>query len=444
MSSAVASRPANAMTEPTVITLGCRLNAHEGDSIAALSRAAGVPEAVVVNTCAVTAESMRQAAQAIRRLKRGRPHARVIVTGCAAELEPDRFAAMAEVDAVIGNEEKLSPATFAEIARADGKVVRVGAVSRARRVAGPVPTAGMSDRTRAILAVQNGCDHRCTFCIIPLARGPARSMPQEEAVSHVRALVAAGHREVVLTGVDLTSYGSDHGAPSRLGRLARAILREVPQLDRLRLSSIDPAEADDDLVLALATEPRLMPHLHLSLQSGDDMILKRMKRRHTRADAIRFTERVRAVRPDVVFGADLIAGFPTETDAMLDQTLAAIRDCGLTYLHVFPYSSRPGTPAARMPQVAGEIVMARAARLRQEGRARLAAYLASEVGRERDVLMERGGTGRTPQFAEVAVASPPQAGVMTRVRIVGHDGARLLGAPVDAAELSRPEFEGTA
>ncbi len=428
------------MNEPTVVTLGCRLNAHESETAAALSRAAGIPDAVIVNTCAVTKEAVRQAAQTIRKLRRERPHARLIVTGCAAELDPERFAAMADVDAVIGNSEKLDPVVFAEIARSNGQVVRVGRVAEETRVAAPDDMPAAVPRTRAILAVQNGCDHRCTFCIIPFARGPARSMPADDAVRRVAALVAAGHREVVLTGVDLASYGTEQGGRSRLGGLARAILDGVPELERLRLSTLDPADVDQELLDVLASEPRLMPHLHLSLQAGDDMVLKRMKRRHTRADAIRLTERIRALRPDVVFGADLIAGFPTETDAMFETTLETIAACRLTYLHIFPYSPRPGTPAARMPQVAGEIVVARAARLRQEGRERLATYLDGEVGTVRPILMERGGTGRTPQFAEVRVRPPnggtggdvPAAGVMTRVRILGHDGATLWGEPVQA------------
>jgi threonylcarbamoyladenosine tRNA methylthiotransferase MtaB len=426
------------MSEPTVVTLGCRLNAHEGETVTALSRAAGIPDAVIVNTCAVTTEAVRQAAQAIRKLRRERPQARLIVTGCAAELESARFAAMADVDAVIGNAEKLDPAIFAEIARANGQVVRVGRVAGETRVAARDDSPAAVPRTRAILAVQNGCDHRCTFCIIPFARGPARSMPTGEAVRRVAALVAAGHREVVLTGVDLASYGAEQGGRSRLGGLARAILDGVPELDRLRLSTLDPADVDQELLDVLASQPRLMPHLHLSLQAGDDMVLKRMRRRHTRGDAIRLTEQIRALRPDVVFGADLIAGFPTESDAMFATTLETIEACRLTFLHIFPYSPRPGTPAARMPQVAGQIVVARAARLRQEGRERLAAYLDGEVGAVRPILMERGGTGRTPQFAEVRVRPPaggtdadiPAAGVMTRVRILGHDGDTLWGEPV--------------
>ena len=424
------------MTEPTIITLGCRLNAHESDAASAHARAAGLSDSVIVNTCAVTTEAVRQAKQTIRRVKRERPEARVIVTGCAVQLEAERFATMPDVDAVIGNHEKLDAQTFLDIARANDRLVRVGRIAETQMLARPVATS-QQGRTRAILAVQNGCDHRCTFCIIPFARGPARSMPVDEAVTRVRAFVAEGHREVVLTGVDLTSYGSDLAGRPSLGRLVCKILRDVPELPRLRLSSIDPAEVDEDLLAALADEPRLMPHLHLSLQSGDDMVLKRMKRRHTREGAILFAKAVRASRPDVVLGADLIAGFPTESEDMFQTTLATIAACGLTYLHVFPYSSRPGTPASRMPQVPGEIVMARAARLRQEGRERLEAFLSAEVGTVRPVLMERGGIGRTAQFAEVAVRPAPEAGVIGNVRITGHDGARLVGEPVAAASTSK-------
>ena len=420
------------MTEPKIITLGCRLNAHESDTASAHARAAGLADSVIVNTCAVTTEAVRQARQTIRRLKREKPEARIIVTGCAVQLNADRFAAMPEIDAVIGNREKLEAETFVAIARANDQFVRVGEIAKTRAVAVPPPPSFSQGRTRAILTVQNGCDHRCTFCIIPFARGPARSMTAGEAVKCVRDFVAGGHREVVLTGVDLTSYGTDLKDRAPLGRLVRTILREVPELPRLRLSSIDPAEVDNDLLQALAEEPRLMPYLHLSLQSGDDMVLKRMKRRHTRQGAIRFTEALREARPDIVLGADLIAGFPTETDDMFQTTLDTIAACGLTYLHIFPYSARPGTPASRMPQVPGEIVVARAARLRQEGRVRLEAFLRTEVGSVRTVLMERGGTGRTPQFAEVAVNAAPDAGAIMDVRIIGQDGTRLVGECVAA------------
>lgn len=420
------------MTDPTIITLGCRLNAHESEIAAAHARATGIPGAVIVNTCAVTAEAVRQAKQAIRRIKREQSEARIIVTGCAAELEPDRFAAIPDVDAVIGNAEKLDRETYRRLAGANGKVVLTGGAATTTRHARPATSA--TSRTRAILAVQNGCDHRCTFCIIPMARGPSRSLSIPDAVATVKQYTAAGHKEVVLTGIDLTSYGTEGGHPPALGHLVRSILRQVPELPRLRLSSIDPAEIDPELIRCFAEEPRLMPYLHLSLQSGDDLILKRMKRRHTRADAIRFTDRLRTVRPDVIFGADLIAGFPTETEAMFEATLQTIRSCGLTFLHIFPFSPRPGTPAARMPQVQSKIVVARAARLRQEGQAALNAYFASEKGQIRSVLTERGGTGRTAQFAEVSFAEPPPAGVILNVRIVGHDSKRLFGESLRSRE----------
>lgn len=415
------------MKEPTIITLGCRLNAHESDIALAHARSAGVLDAVIVNTCAVTTESVRQAAQTIRRVRRERPMARIIATGCAVELEPGKFASMPAVDAVIGNTEKLDAATYRQMIGANGLFMATGGASSARKVA--EPPGGIAPRTRAILAVQNGCDHRCTFCIIPFARGPSRSMSIDEAVSNVQKFVDAGHKEVVLTGVDLTSYRMVETGEPGLGSLVRAILRRVPGLKRLRLSTVDPAEVDEDLVECFASQPRLMPHLHLSLQSGDDMILKRMKRRHSRATAVAVTDRLRAVRPDIVFGADLIAGFPTESETMFATTLSTIADCQLTYLHVFPYSPRPGTPAARMPQLDAKIVVARAARLRQEGSDRLAAYLTSEVGMQREVLAERGGRGRTPHFADVVIEGAPAAGTLLVVKIVGHDGMRLIAQP---------------
>ncbi|MGE5267780.1 MAG: tRNA (N(6)-L-threonylcarbamoyladenosine(37)-C(2))-methylthiotransferase MtaB [Deltaproteobacteria bacterium] len=424
------------MSDPTVITMGCRLNAHESDVAAAHARAAGLRGLVVVNTCAVTSEAVRQAAQMVRRVRRDRPEARIMVTGCAAELEPARFAAIAGVDAVIGSAEKLDRETYVSLARANDQLVKTGNASSRPAVARPAP--GAAPRTRAILAVQNGCDHRCTFCIIPFARGPSRSMPVQEAVESVRRYVAAGHREVVLTGVDLTSYGTEADGIPALGRLVRSILRGVPALARLRLSSIDPAEVDAELIGCFAEEERLMPHLHLSLQSGDDIILKRMKRRHSRNDAIRFTERLRSVRPGIVFGADLIAGFPTETEEAFENTLRTIDACGLTYLHIFPYSPRPGTPAVRMPQLPREIVMARAARLREEARNRLNVFLSSEVGQVRDVLVERGGTGRTRRYAEVVLQGQPEAGSILDVKIIGHDGARLIGEPVSIGSGVRP------
>jgi threonylcarbamoyladenosine tRNA methylthiotransferase MtaB len=399
-----------------VVTFGCRLNAVESEVI---RRVAGEEDAVVVNTCAVTAEAVRQARQAIRRIKRERPDARIVVTGCAAQAEPQTFAAMPEVSRVLGNEEKLDTRAWAS-----GERVAVGDIMASRTMV-PHRVDALQGHTRAFVQVQNGCDHRCTFCIIPFGRGNSRSLPVTDVLAQVRALAERGYREVVLTGVDITSY-DDNGA--RLGVLVQRILRDVPDIMRLRLSSIDSVEADDDLIDALANEPRLMPHLHLSLQAGDDLILKRMKRRHSRQDAIDFCTRVRRLRPDVVFGADIIAGFPTETDAMFSRSLDLVDECGLTQLHVFPFSPRPGTPAARMPQLDRAIVKERAQRLRRKGETLLARHLESQVGRSRFVLTERGGIGRTEQFTPVRLASPIEPGVFLDLAIAGHDGRQLLAA----------------
>jgi threonylcarbamoyladenosine tRNA methylthiotransferase MtaB len=407
--------------------MGCRLNAYESQVMRAHAEAAGMADAVIVNTCAVTAEAVRQASQAIRRLHRENPHARIIVTGCAAQTEPGRFAGMPEVDAVIGNAEKMRAETFAALSIADSPRVIVDDIMSVRETASAMID-GFGSRARAYMQVQNGCDHRCTFCIIPFGRGPSRSVPAGEVVAQAHRLVEAGHPEIVLTGVDLTAYGLDLPGSLRLGGLVRHILRNVPGLRRLRLSSIDQVEADRDLIAAIAEEPRLMPHLHLSLQSGDDMILKRMKRRHDRADAVRFCAELRRLRPDVVFGADLIAGFPTETGEMFINSLRLVDDCGLTYLHIFPYSRRAGTPADRMPQVAGPVIRERAARLREKGRATLAAYLDTQIGREAELLMERRGLGRTPGFAEVETSADTAVpGELVRVRVTGSDGSRLRG-----------------
>ncbi len=412
-------------SKPQVVTFGCRLNAHESDAIAQHAAAVGLDACVIVNTCAVTSEAVRSARQTIRRLKREQPDVRVIVTGCAAQIDPAMFAAMAEVDHVIGNAEKLKPETFAALALGGTLRVQVDDISSVRETAGHL-IEGFGARTRAYVQVQNGCDHRCTFCIIPFGRGPSRSVPAGEVVTAVRRAVEAGAREVVLTGVDITSYGPDLPGAMTLGKLLRQILKHVPELMRLRLSSIDQTEADADLLAALADEPRLMPHLHLSLQAGDDMILKRMKRRHLRADAIRFTQEARRLRPDIQFGADLIAGFPTETEAMFRQSLDLVDACGLTYLHVFPYSVRPGTPAARMPQVPAADIKARAQRLRLKGQMALTAQLARLVGSVFDVLVERDGTGRTPGFAEVKI-DRPLPGHLQRVRITDASASHLAG-----------------
>ncbi|HSR71119.1 MAG TPA: tRNA (N(6)-L-threonylcarbamoyladenosine(37)-C(2))-methylthiotransferase MtaB, partial [Kiloniellales bacterium] len=355
--------PSEAPSEPQIVTFGCRLNAYESEVMRGHARAAGCSDTVIVNTCAVTAEAERQARQAIRRARRDNPKSRIIVTGCAAQIDPARYAAMPEVDRVLGNAEKLAPESFYAD---DSQRVSVGDIMALRETAGHLID-GIAGRTRAFVQVQQGCDHRCTFCVIPYGRGNSRSLPAGAVVEQVRRLVENGAAEVVLTGVDITSYGGDLPGRPRLGQLVRRLLALVPELKRLRLSSIDAIELDDDLLRLLAEEPRLMPHLHLSLQSGDDMILKRMKRRHGRAQAVALCEEIRALRPDVVFGADLIAGFPTETEAMFRNSLSLVEDCGLTYLHVFPYSARPGTPAARMPQLPVALRRERAARLRARG-----------------------------------------------------------------------------
>jgi len=406
-----------------VVTFGCRLNITESEVIRREASAAGVADAVVVNTCAVTGEAVKQARQAVRRLRRERPTAKIVVTGCAAQTAPQAFAAMPEVDRVLGNEEKLSAMSWAQLDSAEK--ISVSDIMAAQETA-LHRIDGIAGHTRAFLQVQNGCDHRCTFCIIPFGRGNSRSVPINDVVAQARRLVENGHAEIVLTGVDITSYAPK--SSESLGLLVKQILREVPELKRLRLSSIDSVEADADLLDALANDARLMPHLHLSLQAGDDIILKRMKRRHSRADAIAFCEQVRRLRPDIVFGGDIIAGFPTETETMFVRSLDLIDECGLTQLHVFPFSPRPGTPAARMPQVAGDIVKERARRLREKGEAALHRYLDGEVGARRAVLTERGGIARTPQFTPVRLAAAVEPGQMLDVAVAGHDGRQLLAA----------------
>jgi threonylcarbamoyladenosine tRNA methylthiotransferase MtaB len=413
-------------TRVRVVTLGCRLNAYESEVMRRHASDAGLHDAVIVNTCAVTGEAVRQATQTIRKLRRENPAAQIIVTGCAAQIEPERFAAMPEIDRVIGNAEKMHAHTFRGLGTADSLRVQVNDIMSVRETAHAMVD-GFGSNARAFVQVQNGCDHRCTFCIIPYGRGPSRSVPAGEVVAQVRKLVEAGYAEVVLTGVDITSYGADLPAEMTLGRLVRHILKHVPELARLRLSSIDQVEADAHLMAAIADEPRLMPHLHLSMQSGDDMILKRMKRRHLREDAIRFCAEARRLRPDIVFGADLIAGFPTETDAMFDNSLKLVDDCGLTFLHVFPFSPRKGTPAARMPQVPGPVVKERAARLRRRGEVALADYLAQQVGSRVEVLVERERFGRTPGFAELELDGPATPGTLTSARVTGSTGRRLRG-----------------
>jgi threonylcarbamoyladenosine tRNA methylthiotransferase MtaB len=410
-----------------VLNFGCRLNTVEGEVIRAHLAAAGA-DTIVVNTCAVTAEAERQARQAIRRLRRENPEARIVVTGCAAQIRPEAWAAMPEVDRVVGNQEKLEAATWAAT---DAPRVAVGDIMAARETAGHLLTE-FAGRARAFVQVQGGCDHRCTFCIIPFGRGPSRSVPIGEIVRQVRALVEAGYREVVLTGVDITAYGPDlPGGPS-LGQMARRLLALVPELPRLRLSSLDPVEIDEELWRLIAEEPRLMPHLHLSVQAGDDLILKRMKRRHRRGDVIRVAERARRLRPDIAFGADLIAGFPTETEAMAANTRALVEEAGLAFLHVFPFSAREGTPAARMPQLAPALIRDRAAALRELGARMARAFYAGRVGSEAHLLAERdSGEGHTEHFAParlIAGRIPP--GAIGRVRIAAANDDGLLAEAV--------------
>ncbi len=440
-----------------VVTFGCRLNAYESDQIAAQAAADGVTDAIVFNTCAVTAEAVRQARQQIRKARRERPGAKLVVTGCAAQIDPAAFAAMPEVDLVLGNADKAAPGALRRSGNQVGDIFRLpsplrggvgggglpaeGPAARAADnrsnfaappTASPSPRGG-GERARAYVEVQNGCDHRCTFCIIPFGRGNSRSIPAARVVDEVRGLARAGYAEVVLTGVDLTSWAAELAGSPRLGDLVGRILDEVPELPRLRLSSIDAAEIDDALMARLAAEPRLCPHLHLSLQSGDDLILKRMKRRHSSADALALIERVRRARPDVAFGADFIAGFPTESDAAAQNTLAFVEAAGLAWLHVFPFSPRPGTPAARMPQVAREVVKARAARLRAAGDAAQARHLDRQVGRVVEALIEQPGRARAADFTEIAfeasaAGGPAPIGALVPLRITGHDGRRALGS----------------
>jgi threonylcarbamoyladenosine tRNA methylthiotransferase MtaB len=407
---------------PRIITFGCRLNTYESEVMRDLAKTAGAGEAVIVNTCAVTAEAERQARQAIRRARREHPGAPIIVTGCAAQIDPTRYANMPEVDRVLGNEEKLRVRSF--ILDDEAPRVQVDDIMSVRNTAGHL-IEGLNQRTRAFVQVQQGCDHRCTFCVIPYGRGNSRSVPVGEVVRQVRRLAKKGVPEVVLSGVDITSYGADLPGRPSLGSMMRRLLAQVPDLPRLRLSSIDAVEIDQDLFALLAEESRLMPHLHLSLQSGDDLILKRMKRRHSRADALALVAAVRRVRPDVVFGADLIAGFPTETEAMFANTLALVEDCDLTHLHVFPYSERPGTPAARMPQVPRSLRKERAARLRQAGDRALTRFLDGRIGREERVLIERPGFGLSEHFAP-ARCPGAEPGQVLRCHTTSHVDGNLI------------------
>ncbi|MHA1109158.1 MAG: tRNA (N(6)-L-threonylcarbamoyladenosine(37)-C(2))-methylthiotransferase MtaB [Alphaproteobacteria bacterium] len=414
------------MTGPEIITFGCRLNAYESEVMRGHAEAAGLDNAIIFNTCAVTAEAERQSRQAIRKARRNHPDARIIVTGCAAQLSPERYAEMEEVDRVLGNREKLLAENFllSDQAGADEARVSVDDIMSVRETAGHLVT-GFAGRARAFVQIQQGCDHRCTFCIIPFARGPSRSVPIGVVVDEVRSLVASGCGEIVLSGVDITDYGADLPGKPTLGQMMRRLLALAPELPRLRLSSIDPVEVDDDLLALIGEEPRLMPHFHLSLQAGDDMILKRMKRRHSRRDAIMFCEALRARRPDAVFGADLIAGFPTETEAMFANTLALIDDCGLTYLHVFPYSERPGTPAARMTQIPKTIRRERAARLREAGERRLGGFLDQWPGETINVLVEDGRNARSEHFAPVLLDCPAPRGGIVAARIERRAGLAL-------------------
>jgi threonylcarbamoyladenosine tRNA methylthiotransferase MtaB len=416
-----------------IVTFGCRLNAFESEVIAREAEQAGLSETVVINSCAVTNEAVAQARQSIRRLKRERPSARIVVTGCAAQTQPQMFAGMAEVDRVIGNDDKMrGEAWRAARSALDGAIkgaqagekIAVSDIMAVREMAPHLLDGFQSGLPRAFVQVQNGCDHRCTFCIIPYGRGNSRSVPMGAVVSQVRALVEAGHAEIVLTGVDLTSYGADLPGAPRLGQLTKQILRHVPDLKRLRISSVDSVEVDRDLLDVIADDERLMPHLHLSLQSGDDLILKRMKRRHSRNHAIDFCAQLRRLRPDIAVGADLIAGFPTETEEMFARSLELVDACDLSFLHVFPYSPRPGTPAARMPQVTGDRIRERARRLRAIGEVALQKRLRSELGRTRQVLIESATQGRTEHFLPVAIAGETP-GAVRSLMIAGDDGARL-------------------
>src|SRR5471032_1213024 len=430
--------PASPEMSVDVVTFGCRLNAFESEVIAREAERAGLTETIVINSCAVTNEAVAQARQSIRRLKRERPGARIVVTGCAAQTQAQMFADMAEVDRVVGNDDKMRGEAWRQ-ARAvfDGapafgigseQKIAVADIMAVKDMAPHLLEGFQRGLPRVFVQVQNGCDHRCTFCIIPYGRGNSRSVPMGAVVEQVRALVARGHAEIVLTGVDLTSYGADLPGSPKLGQLTKQILRHVPDLKRLRISSIDQVEVDRDLLDVIADDDRLMPHLHLSLQSGDDLILKRMKRRHSRKDAVEFCAQVRRLRPDIALGADIIAGFPTETGEMFARSQDLVDACELTFLHVFPYSPRPGTPAARMPQVHGAVIRERAKRLRTTGEAALRGHLDSQIGAKRLVLTERGGIGRTEQFTAVRLASAVEPGTFLDLTVAGHDGRQLLAA----------------
>ena len=412
---------------PKFTTLGCRLNAYETAAMQELAADAGLSDLVVVNTCAVTSEAVRKSRREIRRLQRENPTSKIVVTGCAAQIDPQSFAAMEGVSAVLGNSEKMQSDVWQSLGAdliGEAEKIRVDDIMSVRDTAGHLID-GFGTRARAYVQVQNGCDHRCTFCIIPYGRGNSRSVAAGVVIDQIKRLVDRGFNEVVLTGVDLTSWGADLPATPKLGDLVMRILKLIPDLPRLRISSIDSIEVDDNLLQAIATEPRLMPHLHLSLQHGDDLILKRMKRRHLRDDAIRFCETARKLRPDMTFGADIIAGFPTETEAHFENSLKLVGDCDLTWLHVFPYSPRQGTPAARMPQVGGTDIKSRAALLRAAGTKQVTKHLAAQVGHTHAVLMENPHMGRTEQFSEVAFKTPQPVGKIVTAAITGHSDIQL-------------------
>jgi threonylcarbamoyladenosine tRNA methylthiotransferase MtaB len=412
-----------------VITFGCRLNSVESEAMKTQAQAAGHQNLMIINTCAVTAEATRQARQTIRRLKRERPELEILVTGCAAQIDPAMFGTMPEVKQVIGNHEKSKSETWVSLADPHHAPARIQVtdIMEIRETATHLLD-GFEGRTRAFVQIQNGCDHRCTFCIIPYGRGPSRSVPMGAVVEQIKTLINRGYKEVVLTGVDMTSWGADLPGLPKLGHLVQAILKHNPDLPRLRLSSIDSIEADPDLIDAIAGDRRVMPHLHLSLQAGDNMILKRMKRRHLREDSIEFCTDLRKKRPDIVFGADLIAGFPTETEAMFEQSQALIDECGLTFLHIFPFSARKGTPAAKMPQLPKEVISERAKQLRLKGEERLKTFLKSQIGTHHSILIEKNHIGRTENFASVRFSIPQEQGTIISARITGTNGHDLIAA----------------
>ena len=409
--------------DPELVTFGCRLNTYESEVMRAHAKQAGLEDAIIFNTCAVTKEAERQARQAIRRARRDNPNAKIIVTGCSAQINPEMYAEMPEVTRIIGNDLKLKPETWG--APGEEKILVNDIMSVTETASHLIE--GVEGHARAFIQVQNGCDHRCTFCIIPYGRGHSRSVAIGEIAAQVRKLVEAGYNEIVMTGVDVTSYGADLPGKPSLGQMIRRVLALVPELPRLRLSSLDPVEIDDDLWRLIAEEPRLMPHLHLSLQAGDDMILKRMKRRHLRADAIAMCSRARSYRPDMAFGADIIAGFPTETDEMFENTLRIVEECDLTFLHVFPYSEREGTPAAKMPQVAPVLRKERAARLREQGEKQVQNFLKSHVKKERQVIVESDKIGRTEHFAQVLLDGAFTPGSLLRVKTLAVENDYLTG-----------------